>query len=547
MSLKQMYVSVIKNVVAIISLVVIALVGVQISVTISNRTTGKMNEMISLSNSIMQNNDNLIKLIRVYIINDDKEAFDTYNNILSDPASFDNKLDRMIEIGLDKTELSMVNHILSLLDTLAEIEDAAIAAKQGDDHEAAVSILFGTDYISADKVLSQETIAFIEHIENRFEHLETVIQRWVSAILMLTFMLLSIAIVVIIRTQLRQRARVLNPIKKIGEIADKIAIGDINVSLQKEYDDEIGMLVDSFNNMAENIRKQAGIVQQMADGDYVVNVQMRSPNDVLNAALRDMVGMTSRTLSRIQKTANEVNEASSNIECGNNTLAEATTEQLESVTGLANMISELFKESEKSAENANQAQNLATKIRLDADTGNSTMKQMVDKMSEIQKATDGISEIMKAIEDISAQTNLLALNASIEAARAGEHGKGFAVVANEVRSLANKSRDAVKQSASIISQAIDKSVEGADMSNQAASALLKIVLEIDNISDVVGTISETLHVQSNSIGGIHQEIRQITDIIQEITSSSEQSASSSALLSSEVDELNQLVSLYKIN
>ena len=101
------------------------------------------------------------------------------------------------------------------------------------------------------------------------------------------------------------------------------------------------------------------------------------------------------------------------------------------------------------------------------------MRDMVDSMNEINGASKEIDKIIATINEIASQTNLLALNASIEAARAGEHGRGFAVVAEEIRTLADQSRESTEQINQIVNTLIDNSNISVEITQKVSEAFVK--------------------------------------------------------------------------
>ena len=179
--------------------------------------------------------------------------------------------------------------------------------------------------------------------------------------------------------------------------------------------------------------------------------------------------------------------------------------------------------------------------------GNQSVESTVRSMREMKESAEKVSKIIKTIEEIAFQTNLLALNAAVEAARAGEHGRGFAVVAEEVRSLAQRSSAAAKDSASLIEENAQRVALGVKVSGEAGTALAEIVTQSARVSDLVLEIASASKEQSKGIGEVNGAVSQMDKVTQRNSSNAEELSSSSEELSAQAqsvrDRVDQLVRL----
>jgi methyl-accepting chemotaxis protein len=336
------------------------------------------------------------------------------------------------------------------------------------------------------------------------------------------------------------------PINKMVGAADQIALGDVDVTLDIDSKDETGMLAASLANMIENIRKQARTINQVEQGDLTIDVDIRSEKDVLGKSLSGLVSNLNDLTAGIISAADQVASGAQLVSNSSMTLSQGATEQASSIQQLTASLEQISSQTSLNAQNAEKASQMATEAKTEAEHGNSQMKALLKAMDAINASSGNINKVIKVIDDIAFQTNILALNAAVEAARAGQHGKGFAVVAEEVRTLAGKSANAVKDTTVMIDDSIKNVAAGTKIANETAEALKKIVSGVSSATDLVGDIAVASKEQAVGIEQLNLGIMQVSQVVQNNAATSEESAAASEELSSQAEQLKNSVSFFKV-
>ena len=347
--------------------------------------------------------------------------------------------------------------------------------------------------------------------------------------ILLAIMILSCAFSYLLIYSVVKKA-VVDPIKVLENASAKLSKGVVDITFPDKYlkkSDEIGDLMVAFGKMIDNIREQAEAVGKISDGDLNIDVEVRSGDDLLNLKLKELVEKNNEILSNIDAASNQVSLSSKQVYDSNMALLHGRAEEISSTNEVAVSIAGISSQTRKNAENANQANILANTTKEIALAGDSQMHEMVKAMEDINDTSANISKVIKVIEDIASQTNILALNAAVEAARAGVSGKGFAVVADEVRNLAARSAKAAQETSEMITGTIKKVDGGTKIANSAADALNKIVDEVSMVAAYMNDIA----ISSKEL---NQEIMQVSKVVENNLSESEQLSGQAELLKKQV-------------
>jgi methyl-accepting chemotaxis protein len=182
-----------------------------------------------------------------------------------------------------------------------------------------------------------------------------------------------------------------------------------------------------------------------------------------------------------------------------------------------------------------------------ADHSGHVVAEAVNAMSRIDESSSKIGDIITVIDEIARQTNLLALNAAVEAARAGEAGRGFAVVAAEVRSLAQRSSQAAKDIANLISSSSLQVREGVELVNRAGSSLGEILGSIKKVADIVSDIAAASTEQSIGIAEVNKGLTRVDEATQQNSALVEENAATAKTLAEQASAMNERVDAFQLH
>lgn len=473
--------------------------------------------------------DVLSKVVGDYKLGDDGYfSLITNENVIASHKDSNNILKSVNEVGISQ------NFISSIING----NDEVVEFTYGNEKYMGNSVVIGD---TGWKILS--AMPKDEFTSNTKELVGIIV-----VIYILTIVILSLVMFVILGV-------VTKPIKKVTNITNKLAEGELDVNIDVKSNDEIGALAKSIEVLTIRLKsyivyidESVNVLNNLANGNVSVELENEYTGEFakLKNALLHVSDTLKETIGKIKETADSININAEQVSTGAQVLAQGTTEQASAIEELSAEINEIYTTIVNNAEYAENAGGKALEASKEVEKGNAQMKDMLSAMDEISNSSSEIGKIIKVIDDIAFQTNILALNAAVEAARAGSAGKGFAVVADEVRNLAGKSAEAAKQTTALIENSINAIKKGTLLADEAGKSLAGIVNKSSETSDLINEIVKASSQQTVSVNQIRSGIEQISSVVQENAATAEASAANSEELSGQVQILNELVNRFII-
>jgi methyl-accepting chemotaxis protein len=287
---------------------------------------------------------------------------------------------------------------------------------------------------------------------------------------------------------------------------------------------------------------------QVAEGDLTASLEVNSSDEVgrMAKALNEALEKLRATLREVAETAATATSSSQQLAAAAAAIAGGAQTQASSLEETSASLEQITATVRRSADNAQQASQLATGSRESAEKGEGVVAGAIAAMLEINTASARISDIISTINEIAFQTNLLAVNAAVEAARAGEEGRGFAVVATEVRSLAQRSAEAAKEIKGLIQDTLEKVEKGSELVNRSGATLQGIVGSVKRVTDIVGEIVAASAEQSIGIEQVNIAMTRMDHVTQSNSAQTEELSSTAQALSEQSMRLLQLVGTFNL-
>lgn len=326
--------------------------------------------------------------------------------------------------------------------------------------------------------------------------------------------------------------RKVNTLKEVAEASVRIADGHIIVTNLPEAGDEIGQLSAAFNKMSQQLRTLVEKTKKTSEHLLDSATNLSAISEETSASSEEVGRAINEIATGTQEQAHDLDKINQTVEMVSSSIGAMGTQS----KTMHDITKQAEKLSTEGIEIVHQLQQSNTDSLAASQVVSGEIKNLNGKINQI-------TQVMETIESIAEQTNLLALNASIEAARAGEYGKGFSVVAEEIRKLAEQSKNATHQVQEVVSTIVSettKTVESVEGTMRTAKKLNDDVVltqsKFNQMSDSIKQIAQSLLAVNKEMEIMTSYNHVMSEGIASASSVSEQTAASVQQIASSIDE-----------
>ncbi|WP_374320350.1 methyl-accepting chemotaxis protein [Aquabacterium sp.] len=300
----------------------------------------------------------------------------------------------------------------------------------------------------------------------------------------------------------------ISPLKELLRVANRMAAGDLTVSVKSQRRDAIGQLTRALNQLKVNL--------------FTIVRDARTEVEQMQVATHE-------------------------IATGNQDLSSRTEAQAGSLQQTAASMEEITGTVRHSASTAEEAATLAQQAMAITSRSGEAVDHLTETMKGIEASSTRITDIIQVIDSIAFQTNILALNAAVEAARAGEQGRGFAVVASEVRALAQRTATAAREVKQLITESSDNVKAGCGLTGSVQETMQETLSAVRKMGQLVEDISHAVSEQFKGLSQINSAVSHLDGITQQNAAAVEEIAAASMSLAGRAQIVATSVQVFRLS